>query len=388
MLSLVVMRRTPFVLASAQRVNVNVSPLVAQQHSIAALTRWTQPWTANRASSSSSGSTRWKQRQGRDMYAREAKVQGLKSRAAFKLLEMDAKYRLFRPGQTVVDLVSPPSVTLLVSRRGDCSNERRPSSGLRTRKLVPARRRVGVNVQVAMERTRPHGRVVGIDLIPAQPPRGVATFQGDFLSPQVQALVRDFILRTHKPRSGPPPKRKPAEDGDGRSSSSDVGEVSDAAAAGEALAQPSYIDQERHMGEVPEANSDATLAKSSGMAIVDVVLSDMSEPWPQTNGYTTNTLSNPYHRLMNTSGNAFRDHAGSMDLCNAALQFASDTLRPGGHFLCKFYQGAEDKKLEKRLKGLFAKVHREKPESSRSESKEAYFIALRRKHGVVVEEEE
>ncbi|GJN86668.1 2' O-ribose methyltransferase [Purpureocillium lilacinum] len=345
MLSLVVMRRTPFVLASAQRVNVNVSPLVAQQHSIAALTRWTQPWTANRASSSSSGSTRWKQRQGRDMYAREAKVQGLKSRAAFKLLAMDAKYRLFRPGQTVVDLV-------------------------------------------AMERTRPHGRVVGIDLIPAQPPRGVATFQGDFLSPQVQALVRDFILRTHKPRSGPPPKRKPAEDGDGRSSSSDVGEVSDAAAAGEALAQPSYIDQERHMGEVPEANSDATLAKSSGMAIVDVVLSDMSEPWPQTNGYTTNTLSNPYHRLMNTSGNAFRDHAGSMDLCNAALQFASDTLRPGGHFLCKFYQGAEDKKLEKRLKGLFAKVHREKPESSRSESKEAYFIALRRKHGVVVEEEE
>lgn len=48
------------------------------------------------------------------------------------------------------------------------------------------------------------------------------------------------------------------------------------------------------------------------------------------------------------------------------MQFASDTLRPGGHFVCKFYQGAEDKKLEKRLKGLFAKVHREKPESSRS----------------------
>ncbi|KND88970.1 hypothetical protein TOPH_06381 [Tolypocladium ophioglossoides CBS 100239] len=36
----------------------------------------------------SSASSRWKQRQGRDMYAREAKVQGLKSRAAFKLLEV------------------------------------------------------------------------------------------------------------------------------------------------------------------------------------------------------------------------------------------------------------------------------------------------------------
>jgi hypothetical protein len=39
-------------------------------------------------SRSSSSSTRWKSRQGRDSYAREAKVQGLKSRAAFKLLEV------------------------------------------------------------------------------------------------------------------------------------------------------------------------------------------------------------------------------------------------------------------------------------------------------------
>lgn len=65
--------------------------------------------------------------------------------------------------------------------------------------------------------------------------------------------------------------------------------------------------------------------------------------------------------------------------------------------MCKFYQGVEDKTLEKRLKALFGKVHREKPESSRSvglsspstgfqatdisiqESKEAYFVATRRK---------
>ncbi|UNI15614.1 Methylene-fatty-acyl-phospholipid synthase [Purpureocillium takamizusanense] len=229
-----------------------------------------------------------------------------------------------------------------------------------------------------MERTRPHGRVVGIDLIPAQPPRGVATFQGDFLSPQVQALVRDFILRTHKPRppgpSSPLKQRRQAAaamDEKPSSSSSDTADgPSDTAPGADVLAQPSYIDQERHMGGEglgAEDDPGATSSRSSGMAIVDVVLSDM---------------------LMNTSGNTFRDHAGSMDLCNAALQFASDTLRPGGHFVCKFYQGAEDKKLEKRLKGLFAKVHREKPESSRSESKESYFIALRRKHGVVVEEED
>lgn len=56
------------------------------------------------------------------------------------------------------------------------------------------------------------------------------------------------------------------------------------------------------------------------------------------------------------------------DLCEAALQFASDTLRPGGHLVCKFYMGARDKELEKQLRLLFAEVHREKPESSRSVS--------------------
>ncbi|OAA35040.1 ribosomal RNA methyltransferase MRM2 [Metarhizium rileyi] len=241
----------------------------------------------------SSSNSRWKQRQGRDMFAREAKVQGLKSRAAFKLLEMDAKYRLFKPGQTVVDLGYAP---------GSWS----------------------------------------------QPPRGVATFQGDFLSPRVRALVREFLSRTGR-------------------------------ADKEAGGTMSYIDRERRASEESEEE------EGGFSATVDVVLSDMSAPWVQTSGFTSNTLTNPYHRLMNTSGVAFRDHAGSMDLCAAALQFASDTLRPGGHFVCKFYQGGEDKKLETRLRGLFARVFREKPESSRSESKEAYFIALKRRAGVAVD---
>lgn len=50
----------------------------------------------------------------------------------------------------------------------------------------------------------------------------------------------------------------------------------------------------------------------------------------------------------------------------AALTFAFDTLKTGGHFLCKFYQGSEEKAFETKLKRLFAKVVREKPESSRS----------------------
>jgi 21S rRNA (uridine2791-2'-O)-methyltransferase len=123
--------------------------------------------------------------------------------------------------------------------------------------------------------------------------------------------------------------------------------------------------------------------------MVDVVLSDMSEPWPLENtNYWKRSLSDPYIRMMNTSGINYKDHAGSMvryilpvlclverqnlpqikDLCSAALQFAYDTLKIGGHFVCKFYQGAEDKQLEGELKKMFRAVYREKPESSRNVS--------------------
>lgn len=45
---------------------------------------------------------------------------------------------------------------------------------------------------------------------------------------------------------------------------------------------------------------------------VDVVLSDMSAPWDQTSGFFKRSISDPYYRMLNTSGMAFRDHAGSM----------------------------------------------------------------------------
>ena len=48
------------------------------------------------------------------------------------------------------------------------------------------------------------------------------------------------------------------------------------------------------------------------LRLVDVILSDMSAPWDQTSGFWKRSLSNPYHRMMNTSGNNFRDHVGSM----------------------------------------------------------------------------
>ncbi|TIC91713.1 rRNA methyltransferase 2, mitochondrial [Colletotrichum higginsianum] len=299
----------------------------------------------------SSSNSRWKMRQGKDMFAREAKVQGLKSRAAFKLLEMDAKYRIFRKGQTVVDLGYAP----------------------------------GSWSQVAAERTKPNGRILGIDIIPAQPPKGVSTIQGNFLSPDVQDMVKEHLSRAKSRRPSPPPLSEDEQDDE--SSAEDDGEAS-------AMMEdtPSYIDMERAASseaaatEAPPSAMD--MAETKKGRLVDIVLSDMSAPWDQTSGFGVNSLSNPYHRMMNTSGVAFRDHAGSMDLCGAALQFANDTLKNGGHFVCKFYQGSEDKAFEKKLKVLFAKVFREKPESSRSDSKEAYFVALRRRGNVQLGKDE
>ena len=83
--------------------------------------------------SSSSSSRRWQARHGRDKFAREARVQGLKSRAAFKLLEVglttsivwrsigklmvfgkiNEKYKIFEKGQTVVDLVNSADVRVI-----------------------------------------------------------------------------------------------------------------------------------------------------------------------------------------------------------------------------------------------------------------------------------
>ncbi|HKB00268.1 MAG TPA: RlmE family RNA methyltransferase [Methyloceanibacter sp.] len=53
-------------------------------------------------------STRWLQRQLNDPYVEEAKRRGYRSRAAFKLIEMDDKYRVLRPGMIVLDLGAAP----------------------------------------------------------------------------------------------------------------------------------------------------------------------------------------------------------------------------------------------------------------------------------------
>lgn len=102
-----------------------------------------------------------------------------------------------------------------------------------------------------MERTRPNGRVIGIDLIPAQPPRGVATFQGDFLSPVVQEMVKNFILESHQ---NPPVGQEIEKTGSGTEE-------------GITVDRPSYLDMERHTGQ---NESPASGPEGSSKRIVDV----------------------------------------------------------------------------------------------------------------------
>ncbi|KAN0070389.1 Ribosomal RNA methyltransferase FtsJ domain containing protein [Elaphomyces granulatus] len=189
-----------------------------------------------------------------------------------------------------------------------------------------------------LSRTKPNGRALGIDIIPAQPPDGVSTIQGNFLSPSIQAYASEYLRDPNRGR----PRHSRLSDGltippersflDGQQKRADQG-------------------KQLSLGDMGAKESMYPNKKESEQT-VDVILSDLS--------------ADPYYRMMNASGINFKDHAGSMDLCQAGLQFGFNVLKTGGHFVCKFYQGAEDKALEIQLKRLFQKVHRLKPESSRN----------------------
>lgn len=91
----------------------------------------------------------WHFRHVHDPYVRQAAAQGYRSRAAYKLLELDERHRLLRPGMTVVDLGCAPG--------GWC--------------------------QVVAQRLQGQGRIVGIDLLPMPHLQGVEFIQGDFADP-------------------------------------------------------------------------------------------------------------------------------------------------------------------------------------------------------------
>jgi 23S rRNA (uridine2552-2'-O)-methyltransferase len=108
-------------------------------------------------------STRWLQRQLNDPYVAEAKRLGYRSRAAFKLLQLDDKFQILKPGTRLVDLGAAP----------------------------------GGWTQVAVERIgilkHGRGKVVGIDILDWSPVAGATNLVGDFLADDAPDRLRDAL---------------------------------------------------------------------------------------------------------------------------------------------------------------------------------------------------
>jgi len=77
----------------------------------------------------------------------------------------------------------------------------------------------------------------------------------------------------------------------------------------------------------------------------------------------------------NTTGISFTDQARSADLVRSVLFFARETLREGGTFLAKIFEGAESGDVVRELRMSFGQVRRVRPTATRKESSELYLLA-------------
>ena len=194
-------------------------------------------------------SNAWLREHVNDHYVQQAKAEGWRSRAAFKLMEIDDKDHVLKRGAVVVDLGATP----------------------------------GGWSQLAAKRVGESGRVFALDLLELQPLRGVEFIQGDFRD---DAVLAELLQRLN-----------------GR--------------------------------------------------LVDLVISDMSP---------------------NISGIAVMDQARAMHLCELALEFAKEQLRPEGAFLVKVFQGADFEAYMKQMRETFKTVVSRKPKASRDRSVELYLL--------------
>lgn len=80
-----------------------------------------------------------------------------------------------------------------------------------------------------------------------------------------------------------------------------------------------------------------------------------------------------------TTGIKSADQARSLELCELALATAVQFLKPGGHFVCKFFHSGDFGELRKSIQARFKKVEIVKPDSTRSMSKEIFFVGISKK---------
>ena len=112
-------------------------------------------------------STRWLQRQLNDPYVKKANAEGYRGRAAFKILELDEKYRFLVPGARVVDLGCAPG--------GWCQ--------------VAVKRTNALGDRSAKEK----GFILGIDIQEVEPIAGVDLYQLDFLEDDADIKVKEWL---------------------------------------------------------------------------------------------------------------------------------------------------------------------------------------------------
>ncbi len=198
----------------------------------------------------SKSSKAWLKEHFDDHFVQEAKRQGYRSRACFKLIEMQEKDRLIKKGMTVVDLGAAP----------------------------------GGWSQLAAEWVGEGGRVIASDILPMDHLPGVEFIEGDFSSDEVYQALQNTL----------------------------------------------------------------------GEDKVDLVICDMAP---------------------NISGNSTVDQYKAMALCELALDFACEHLKPGGDFLIKVFQGKGQQEYESQIRESFSKLLIRKPKSSRARSKEVYCLA-------------
>ena len=103
-------------------------------------------------------STRWLQRQLNDPYVKQAKADGYRSRAAYKLIELDEKFGLLKGATRIVDLGIAPGGWSQVARK-----------------------------------VRPTAQVVGIDLLETEPIDGVAILQMDFMDDEAPRVLEEAL---------------------------------------------------------------------------------------------------------------------------------------------------------------------------------------------------
>ena len=112
-------------------------------------------------------STRWLQRQLNDPYVARARKEGYRGRAAFKIMELDDKFRVLVPGARVVDLGCAPG--------GWCQ--------------VAVKR---VNA-LGEKQGKAVGRIIGVDLQEIEPIAGCELHQLDFLADDADTLVKNWL---------------------------------------------------------------------------------------------------------------------------------------------------------------------------------------------------